>query len=465
MFFAALLFATSFEPLGFWLAAPIAYALFLRRISSRAYSAASYSAALYRDVFIFAFLSSLITLVWAGKYVGFIPLAFLALLHGLFYLPLALLRRYTSNVLLFIPAILVIEEIRARFPFAGFSWMRIAFSQADAPYLAIVSVGGVTLLSAWVLFISLIFTKIRVKRIALALILILSPLLLSHSPDPVGILSYAGVQGNTPTVGLGFNDRAKAVFNLHVRTTKEMITTKPDLIIWPENAIDVDPFTNLDVQQSIESITSTFAAPLIAGAVTRTSGKLENVSVMYNVNGEVASLYSKQYLTPFGEYIPLRSIARLVSPFVDNVSDFSQGERTDVHRVETIDIAPVICYELLSDSLVRNAAARSQAFVVQTNSATFAGTSESAQQLNITRIRAVENAREIVSISTIGISAHIDINGHVTQQTPENVQAILEGQLQGVKNQSIASRLGSTATPLALVISFSPFALRRIRPS
>jgi apolipoprotein N-acyltransferase len=186
---------------------------------------------------------------------------------------------------------------------------------------------------------------------------------------------------------------------------------------------------------------------------------------MYDQSGEVVSLYSKQYLTPFGEYIPLRSIARLVSPFVDNVSDFSPGERVEIHRVGNIEIAPVICFELLSDSLVRSAALRSQALVVQTNSATFAGTSESAQQLNITRIRAVENAREIVSISTIGISAHIDINGRVTQRTPENVRAVLEGQLQGVSNRTLASHLGSTATPLVLIISFSPYLLRRMRSS
>ena len=460
MFIAALIFAASFEPIGFWLAAPIAYALFLRSIVSRAYGPA-----LFVHVFIFAFVSSLLTLVWAGKYVGFVPLAFLALLHGLFYLPLALLRRYTSNVLLFVPAILLIEEARARFPFAGFSWMRIAFSQADAPYLPIVSVGGVTFLSAWVLFISLLLTKLSIRRLGVVLALVFAPLLITQTPNLVGSISYAGVQGNTPAVGLEFNDRAKAVFNLHVDTTNELVSGKPDVIIWPENAIDVDPFSNLDVQQSIESVTTSFSAPLIAGAVSRFSGKLENISVMYGQSGEVVSLYSKQYLTPFGEYIPLRSIARLVSPFVDNVSDFSPGERVDIHRVGVIEIAPVICFELLSDSLVRNAALRSQALVVQTNSATFAGTSESAQQLNITRIRAVENAREIVSISTIGISAHIDINGRVTQRTPENVRAVLEGQLQGVSNQTLASHLGSIATPLAMIISFFPYLLRRIRSS
>ena len=455
---AALLFAASFEPLGLWFAAPIAYALLFRTLIKQ-----EHTPRLYLKLFLFAFISSAVTLMWAGKYVGFLPLAFLALLHGLYYIPLALLRKFTSNIPIFIPAILSVEELRSRFPFAGFSWMRLAFSQADAPYLSIVSLGGTTLLSAWVLFIALLITKLNIRRATLALVLILAPLLISHNAVATGKISYAAVQGNTPSVGLGFNDRAKAVFNLHVDTTMDLVSASPDVIIWPENAIDVDPFADTGVSESIRSLTTEMNTPLIAGAVSRVSGDLENISVMYGESGEVVSLYSKQYLTPFGEYIPLRSIARLVSGFVDDVSDFSAGERIDNHVIRGVTLAPVICFELLSDSLVRRAAQNSDALVVQTNSATFAGTSESAQQLNITRIRAMENAREIVSVSTIGISAHIDVNGRVTQQTDEDVRAVLQGEIQGVSNQSVASRLGGLATPLALLLSFFPLVLHRIR--
>jgi apolipoprotein N-acyltransferase len=313
--------------------------------------------------------------------------------------------------------------------------------------------------------ISYLIISLSFKKVLAVLIIIFTPTFLSNSYSPTEKISYAGVQGNTPSVGIGFNDRAKAVFNLHVSTTMDLISEPPELIIWPENAIDVDPYVNPDVLGAIESVTAKFSAPLIAGAVTRNTGQLENVSIMYDVSGEVVSVYSKQYLTPFGEYIPLRGIARIISPYVDNVSDFSIGKSIDIHNVNSMNIASVICYELLSDSLVRNAAAKSDALVIQTNSATFAGTSESAQQLAITRIRAMENAREIVSISTIGISAHIDINGNVLSQTDEDVRAILEGDLQGVSNRTIASRLGAAATPLTLILSLIPPFVRRIRRS
>ena len=454
--FAGVLFAFSFEPIGLWFLAPISYAIFLR-ICQKGVN-------LYRSAFLFGFISSAITLWWAGKYVGLIPLALLALLHGLFYLPLGLLGRYTTNIYWFIPALLAIEEVRSLFPFGGFSWMRIAFSQADAPYASVISVGGALLLSAWVLAIASLLAIFRKKLAFPLLLIVVFPLLLNNTYSSQEKVSFIGIQGNTPSVGLTFNDRAEAVFNLHLTETLKMTVDAADVIIWPENAIDVDPFANTRVRASIESLTSTLKTPLITGAITRQSGQLENVSLMYNESGEVVSYYSKQYLTPFGEYMPLRPLARIISPYVDDVVDFRVGDRVENHVVNTLKLAPVICYELLSDSLVQNAAKNSDALVVQTNSATFANTSESAQQLNITRLRALENAREIASVSTIGISAHIDINGKVLSRTSEDASARLSGDLRSNATRTLANNLGGFAPGLVLIVSIMfPLVLRKMR--
>jgi hypothetical protein len=95
-------------------------------------------------------------------------------------------------------------------------------------------------------------------------------------------------------------------------------------------------------------------------------------------------------LTPFGEYIPLRSLARIVSPLVDEVEDFSPGDSGKTFEIGAIKVAPVICYELIDDALLEKAAQNSNILAVQTNSATFGMSAESAQQLSITRVRAIE---------------------------------------------------------------------------
>jgi apolipoprotein N-acyltransferase len=248
------------------------------------------------------------------------------------------------------------------------------------------------------------------------------------------------VQGNTPEVGLEFNSRAKAVFNLHRDATREFAKEPYDAIIWPENAIDIDPRRNPQVAADINKLTRELQTPLIAGVVQQENGSPENASIMYSKEGALQSVYIKRGLTPFGEYMPLRKIAEFVSPMAKMVIDFVPGNKLVTHQVSGSSLGPIICYEIINDSLVRDMANNSKALIVQTNSATFANTAESAQQLAITRIRAVEHSRSILSVSTVGISAFIDNNGRVISQTPENEKAYLVGNLPLNTNQTFTDR-------------------------
>jgi apolipoprotein N-acyltransferase len=86
-------------------------------------------------------------------------------------------------------------------------------------------------------------------------------------------------------------------------------------------------------------------------------------------------------------------------------------------------------------------AKNSQAFIVQNNNATFANTAQSAQQLAITRIRAVEHSRFILSVSTIGISAFIDNNGRVLSETLQNEKSFLAGELVMSDETTLVNRI------------------------
>jgi apolipoprotein N-acyltransferase len=151
--------------------------------------------------------------------------------------------------------------------------------------------------------------------------------------------------------------------------------------------------------------------------------------------------------------MPLRTIAEFVSPFAKSVNDFKPGNNFVPHVIAGKKIAPIICYEIINDGLVRESAKGAGALIVQTNSATFANTPESAQQLAITRIRAVEHSREILSVSTVGISAFIDNNGAVISRTAENVSTSISGNLKISNHQTLADRLGGVAPLLVLLTS------------
>ena len=431
--FAAFLASAAFEPIGLWFLAIAGFALFFRKLGG--------SDKPVIHSFIFGFALNAIVLHWSGKYVGALPWLLLALLQALFYLPVGWVFKRRENLWLSAVVLLLMEQLRANFPFGGFGWTRIAFSQVESPALPIVSIGGVLALSAFTVIVAIFLTRFNAKNFLAIAIVFLAVLLVPNNPQGSGSVRLLAVQGNTPEVGLEFNSRAKAVFNLHRDATREFATESYDAIIWPENAIDIDPRQNPQVSSDISALTKELQTPLIAGVVQREDGSPENASILYSKDGLQQSVYIKRGLTPFGEFMPLRKLAEFVNPMAKTVVDFMPGDKLVTHQVSGSKLGPIICYEIIIDSLVRDMAVNSHALIVQTNSATFANTAESAQQLAITRIRAVEHSRAILSVSTVGISAFIDNNGQVLSQTPENKKAFLVGELQLGSNQTFVDRL------------------------
>jgi apolipoprotein N-acyltransferase len=397
------LLSAAYEPVGKWWVAPIAIAVHMYALSLTQRKVLS--------VFIFAATLNLIVLHWSSTFVGSVPWLILALGLAVFYLPLSLVSRWgmSSYPLIYI----LLEEVRNRFPFGGFGWVRIAYTQADAPYSKIAAIGGASALSALTVLLGLIlFHAVNKKWSKIAVL----PFLFLFIPINVSAFATTNVlmiQGNVPQMGLDFNSRAKAVFNNHFERTQSEIkaNSNVDFVLWPENSVDVDPFQNKDVKQALDSIQK----PLIIGAIVEKGDSILNTSILWG--GELPPTYVKQHLTPFGEYIPLRSLASAISPYTDRVKDFESGNGQVFFSVKEAVIAPVICFELVDDELLHKAAVSSNILAVQTNSATFGMSAESAQQLEMTRVRAIEHGRSIVSVSTTGYSAIIDSKGKVLQKT------------------------------------------------
>jgi apolipoprotein N-acyltransferase len=449
---SGLILSAAFKPIGLWFAAPLAFALLI-------YSIEKYKKHFYSFA-IFAFTFNAAGLIWSNKYVGVTPWIALVLLQTLFYLPMGFLKRVGQYWYFFLPvAYLALEEIRARFPFGGFGWLRIGFSQVDAPYARLASLGGVSLLSLATLLLGVAAFQLARRGSGLtlpsiAVALTLTGIFLFPNNSPRQTFQVLAVQGSVPKLGLDFNERATEVFNRHLTATEKALTKgkKPDLIIWPENSVDVDPFNNPKVGSAITSLVDKADTPLIIGAVLRTDGKLQNASILWEPKTGATTRYVKRHLTPFGEVMPLRSALTLFSDLPNQVEDFSPGKSAVIHKVGQADIAPIICFELIDDRLVQSSANQSNLFVVQTNSATFANTAQSAQQLAITRIRSIEHARYSVSVSTVGISAIVDTNGLVLKSTKENISASMNSAVALNSTRTIYDRLGEFAWVLVLLI-------------
>jgi apolipoprotein N-acyltransferase len=296
---------------------------------------------------------------------------------------------------------------------------------------------------------------------------------------PVSVLF---VQGNVPKPGLDFNAERRAVLDNHVRATIEASSRDqrpPTLVVWPENASDIDPLTNVDAEADIRLAVESAGAPVLVGAVLDGPGEyVSNASLFYRPGAPQAdpARYVKQHPVPFAEYIPYRSFFRNFSDKVDLVArDFTKGSRPGGFEVPVTGgrpywIIPTICFEVAYDDLMRDSTLQhgrgDSILAVQTNNATFGYTAESEQQFAISRLRAIEHGRSIVHVSTVGVSGFINPDGTYVDKTTLFTQAARLGRPVVRSEVTVSDRIGAlpeyaaAAAGLAL-LALSLWSVRR----
>jgi apolipoprotein N-acyltransferase len=362
------------------------------------------------------------------------------------------------------------EALRDRLPWGGFPWGRLAFSQQDGPAAGLAALGGAPLLSFAVaitggLLVAAAWRPARqvpthrrahlVRGAALAAAAVLA--MLAGLAVPASVPSgrqvvVAVVQGNVPRLGLEFNAQRRAVLDDHVKATLALAAQvkhgqkpRPDLVVWPENSSDIDPFHNADAYQRIDQAASAIGAPILVGAVLEGPGDhARNAGIVWNPgSGPQQPMYIKQHPVPFAEYVPMRSLARTITKKVDLIrADFVPGHRTGVLKLGPATIGDVICFEVAYDNLVRDTVTGgADLLTVQTNNADF-NTAESEQQLAMVRLRAVEHGRPALMASTVGVSAFVDAHGTVHDPTRFNTQAAIEETTRLGTATTLATRLG-----------------------
>lgn len=435
---AGAIVAWSFYP-NHWWAAILGIAILLTALDSQSRRTrikliAGFSIAL------FGFHVQWVSVLGTDAWLGLVVLCVLPwLLFGL--LPID----SRSNWFYFQPAALVIalEAIRASWPWGGFPWGLLAYSQVDGPLVPLSTLGGQAIVSGAVVVCAAIAIKFIKFRSVTSLILLLLISIGSASVDNLTSsesVQLVAIQGNVPRVGNELSAQRAAVLNNHLATTEKLLsqiesgeTPVPDLIVWPESGTDLDPLVPGVAANAINDLAAQTDIPILIGATTWNSSDSQttgptNSGILWTKTGP-GQIYSKNHLVPFGEYIPLRDVlTKLITRFEQIPNDFVPGEGPGVFAVSGANIGDVICFEVAyANHIYRTINAGAQVMTVQTNNATYGNTTQPEQQFAITRFRAIETQRAFLVASTSGISGLIQNDGSVSDRTLQFESAIVSG--------------------------------------
>lgn len=217
----------------------------------------------------------------------------------------------------------------------------------------------------------------------------------------------------------------------HLSMSLDVISRDPsiDLFVWPESAYDGYVFRR--TRDLPKRVTEGLGVPVIFGGVSydrRDDGAPEifNTAVLTSSTGAVQSMFDKTVLLAFGETLPLvdrfPSLLGVIRKWFPRTSLFTRGTTYENFDVGGIKLMPMICYEDIIPSFVRDFWARAgapDALVNITNDSWYGDSHEPLIHLVLASFRALETRRPLIRATNTGVSAIVDPVGRLTARTKQ----------------------------------------------
>lgn len=430
---------------------------------------------------------------WISLYLGPIPLIALSTTVSIYHalgagLAAWLFRRFDIRGKKVIPLALLLASIWTlrefganNFPYGGFPWSRLSMTQSDSFMANWVWWGGMSLLSYVIAFIGSVFALLIINRsdrnwfrpaligvMLTILVPIVTPIGLTTSSQGERVI--AAVQGNAKA-GLFSREAPGTILQNHLDASEIVVQSgrQIDLLVWPENASDLDPLRSPQARAKINGLANQLDAPFVFGTITKRGDETFNSTILWTPEVGPVDFYDKKQPVPFAEYAPDREFWRMFAPdLIDMIPrGYSFGTRDGIYEFADFTAGTLICFEIAEDSILRELTlSGAQVILSQTNNADFGYSDETFQQAAIARLRAIETGRAVVNISTVGLSAIYLPNGNILSE--------IEWYTPAAMIESVPLYSGSTPGVIvgsmfdwvnALVVVGSTLALRRRKTS
>ncbi|TDX74899.1 apolipoprotein N-acyltransferase [Rathayibacter sp. PhB151] len=433
---AGVLLDVGFPGVSVWPATLLGVAVLMTLLRGRTIRAGAVLGAVTGTVFYLTHVA------WTSEYLGPVPWLALSLLEAAFFAVGAgaisglwsLIERFWPTRLgrlILLPVgvagVWVGREVVAgSWPYGGFAWGRLAYSQSESPLAPVIAWVGVSGFSfvvvACIVFLLQLQQWLPDRPAVLALAATAVGAALVAVPVweavPSGQLRVTAVQGAGPAGYFDARDPGE-LLDAQINATPRTAGVA-DVVLWPENSMDEDPLTSPATARRLSELAAELQAPVIVGSITTREGRYYNSSLVWTPDG-AAGLYDKKHPVPFGEYVPDRAFwSRLAPDLIGLVQrDYEIGALSPAVAVAGTIAGVSLCFDIVDDRLFDEMiAGGAQVIFAQTNNADFGRTDESAQQLAIARVRAIETGRTIVNVSTVGQSQTILPDGSTGARIP-----------------------------------------------
>ena len=364
---------------------------------------------------------------------------------GVYFIQKIKLSNQGIIILLVFPLTWVLFEWFRGWFLTGFPWLSLGYSQTGSVlsgYAAVIGVYGISLMavltSGLFLYVLTCYRSIAKRKMIFALTGLFSIWIVGFLLSQINWTEKAGktlkvslVQGNVEQVSkwdpAQFEKRKQRYLSL---TRKHWDS---DLVLWPENSLTIF-YHNLkdNFLAELSSEAKKNNTDIILGLPVLDRIKDEYFSSLVAINSSdntQPQFYHKNHLVPFGEYLPLASLLRGLINFFDlPMSGFTPGQYNQPLLTAAKQIiAPTICYEdAFGEDLIRFLP-EATLILNASNNAWYGDSFAPHQHLQISQMRALETGRDVMRVTTNGISALIDYKGKIISRSPQFKSYVVTG--------------------------------------
>jgi apolipoprotein N-acyltransferase len=384
------------------------------------------------------------------------------------------------------------EALRITVPFGGVPLASLGIAQAGGPLLPVARLGGVVAITLVVLLLGFHLPAVlraaverrRPPAAVLAPLLVGLAVIVGALPAPSGRdiaggeVRVAAVQGGGRQGTSALEVPSRQVTEAHLAATR---TIEPhddlDLVVWPENAIDVDgvSFADSAVAAEIAAEAQRLGVPFSVGVTEDAAlvyGDLDagfvNSQYSMSSDGEVVDRYVKVVRVPYGEYVPLRSaLEALGAPVGQIPRDAVAGRGPAVIEVPEVGrLAVAISWEVFFGRRSRDGVGSGgEVLINPTNGASYTWTILQTQQVASSRLRAVETGRWVVQVAPTGFSAFVSPDGSVLDRTDVGERAVITREVTRRTGRTVYQRIGDAPWVVAagVAVALAALSSRRSR--
>ena len=407
-----------------------------------------------------------------GWFVGCLALVVMVLLLALILAPFPALVRWTAvrspmTAALAAPGLWVMTElVRNSFPFGGFPWGTLGYSQLPYSWVAqLADVGSVYLISYLIVLVNAAVLMVVLERAYRFGALVLVVLGLVNLYGLYRVYFWAPEESGRITVGIAQADialqgppehYATKYFKTLAAQFDEAVQAGSRWIIFPEAQNPYRFEKDFYFREFWVDRVRRDRVFLLFNSTRAGEKSYYNSAYMLDPEGRVVYEYDKVHLVPFGEYLPLAFLFGHAQALVAEVSGFTPGTGLTVGHIGSIPFTTLICYEGIFPELARSGVRQGARILVNiTNDGWFGPTAAPAQHLQMTAMRAIETRRTCIRAANTGYSAVIGPKGRILMRTGLFREDLLVAGAVAFGSRSPYFTLGFWPCYLAIMVSLA----------